>query len=108
MKFRAGYRQTWLPPAWNLFAAMNTPTAAEEASPEIKKAAFSRGLLELFGHARCPLPLLLGRIARLWSGRLRRCARGLRSRRFCGGRCCGSRNAGLHVVSVDDRLGDVH
>ena len=36
------------------------------------------------------------------------CSRASESPALQAGRCCRSRNAGLHVIGFDDRLGDVH
>src|SRR5271169_2160413 len=73
-----------------------------------KKAAFSRGLLELSGHWRCPV-LLLRRVGRLGRRGLRSsCAsRGPRSRGLCCPRRRRSGHPRLHVVGVDDCFGNV-
>src|ERR1035438_1593642 len=78
-------------------------------STERKKAAFSRGLLELSGHHRCPVDDLLRWLSRLGRRGLRGSSAG---RRLRNGRLSGSRrrwrgHARLHVVSVDDCFGDV-
>src|SRR5450631_465504 len=87
---------------------MDTRKTPAGDAGEKNKAAFSRGLLELYGHHRCPVELLR-RFGRLRRRRLRspRTRSRPRSSWLCGP--CGRwrRYARLHVVGVDDRFGDI-
>src|ERR1700674_3569103 len=86
---------------------MDTTNIAAANTAEKIKAAFSRGLLELSRHRRCPV-LLFWWLTRLGRGlRSSRAGRGLRRRRLsCSCRRWRSHTR-LHVVSVDDCLGNI-